>query len=75
MLSRETTNDTANVGEEAQSSLSKSGRLSTVLYHCAAFDDSLDVSEREKILVELIVLSHHRLAGKIDGSQGDAFPD
>ena len=71
MLSQETANDTANVGEETQPSPSKSGRLSAVLHHSVSFDDSLDISEREKILVELIVLSHHHLAGKIDALQRD----
>ena len=74
LLSRETAIDTANV-EAAQSSLSKSGRLSTVLYHCVAFDDRLDISDREKLLVELIVLSHHRLAGTIGTLKTMCFPD
>ena len=64
LLSKEPANDAKNVGEEAESSSSKSGRLPTVLYHCVSFDDSFDVSDREKVLVELIVLSHHHLAGE-----------
>jgi hypothetical protein len=54
------------LGEEQQTSssneASNQGRLAQLLHHCVAFNDALEISEKEDILVELIILSHHRLA-------------
>jgi Generalcontrol nonderepressible 1 (Gcn1) N-terminal len=48
--------------EEQQTSSSNQGRLAQLLLHCVAFNDALEISEKEDILVELIILSHHQLA-------------
>jgi hypothetical protein len=56
MLSQETANDTANVGEETQPSPSKSGRLSAVLHHSVSTKHSpgrTSVLEHPEILEEV----------------------
>jgi hypothetical protein len=47
--------------EEQGPGWNKHERLFSLLLHSLSFEESVDVSEREELLVELIVLAHHRL--------------
>lgn len=47
--------------DDQEVSWNKYGRLSTFLLNCVSFEESLDVSTRESLLVDLVVLAHHNL--------------
>lgn len=56
------------LGEEQVTPGINHGHLSVLLFRCVSVSDDLDISEKEDILVELIILSHHSLACKSTGN-------
>lgn len=47
--------------DEAPKPWNKHSRLSTLISSAVSFDDNLELSVREDIIVELIILGHHHL--------------
>ena len=51
-------------GEEQETTWRNQGRLLAFLLHAVSFGENVDVSDKEDILIELIILAHHDLACK-----------